>query len=68
MSDQKRQPAPVLSELEELLGGESDSSRKFLRALAIGTLVGAAIAGSSIWQRRRGMGGRTPWTKSNAQG
>jgi len=29
-----------------------DSSR-FLRGLAIGALVGAAIAGSTVWQRRR---------------
>ncbi len=32
--------------------GDPDSSR-FLRGVAIGALVGAAIAGSTVWQRRR---------------
>jgi hypothetical protein len=32
----------------------------FLRGLSIGALVGAAIAGSTIWERRRGRRGRVP--------
>ena len=47
-----RGPLPGLADLSELLGGESPDSRRFLRGLALGALVGAAIAGSSIWQRR----------------
>jgi hypothetical protein len=30
----------------------------FVRGLAIGALVGAAIAGSTLWQRRRSRGSR----------
>ena len=48
-----RRPLQGLAELSELLGGESHDSRRFLRGLALGALVGAAIAGSTIWQRRR---------------
>ena len=48
-----RGPLQGLAELSELLGGESPGSRRFLRGLALGALVGAAIAGSAIWQRRR---------------
>ena len=33
--------------------GESAGSRRFLGGLALGALVGAAIAGSTIWQRHR---------------
>jgi hypothetical protein len=32
---------------------ESASSSTFLRGLVVGALVGAAIAGSTIWERRR---------------
>jgi hypothetical protein len=34
-------------------GDNAISSSTFLRGLAIGALVGAAIAGSTVWQRRR---------------
>jgi hypothetical protein len=37
---------------ETASNGGPDPSR-FLRGVAIGALVGAAIAGSTIWQRRR---------------
>jgi len=44
--------------LDRLTGGASapgDDPRvaQFVRGLALGALVGAAIAGSTIWQRRR---------------
>jgi hypothetical protein len=49
----------LLERLEELVSerltgqrGETASS-SFLRGLAVGALVGAAIAGSTIWERRR---------------
>ena len=48
-----RTPLASLAELAELLNGESAGSRRFLGGLALGALVGAAIAGSTIWQRRR---------------
>lgn len=47
-----RGPLQGLSELSELLGGESPGSRRFLRGLALGAIVGAAIAGSRLWARR----------------
>jgi hypothetical protein len=60
----------LLHRLEELVserltgpGGEAASS-SFLRGLAIGALVGAAIAGSTIWERRRA-GHRQPHGQFN---
>lgn len=47
-----RGPLQGLAELAELLGGETPGSRRFLRGLALGALVGAAIAGSRLWARR----------------
>ncbi|MEW5989764.1 MAG: hypothetical protein AB1736_00265 [Chloroflexota bacterium] len=51
----------ALSTLERAAGavraepGAADGlgSSRFVRGLTIGALVGAAIAGSTIWQRRR---------------
>jgi hypothetical protein len=48
-----RGPLQGLADLSELMAGESMGSRRFLRGLAIGAMVGAAIAGSTIWNRRR---------------
>ena len=48
-----RTPLASLADLAELLDGESAGSRRFLGGLALGALVGAAIAGSTIWQRHR---------------
>jgi len=45
-------PLGAITDLAELLGGESPRSRKFLGGLVIGSLVGAAIAGSSLLRRR----------------
>jgi hypothetical protein len=43
-----------LAGLAELLGGESDRSRRFLGGLIAGALVGAALAGSTLLRRRGG--------------
>jgi hypothetical protein len=48
-----RSPIQGLTELSELLAKEQPRVSKFVRGLAVGALVGAAIAGSTIWQRRR---------------
>ena len=58
--DDRRVPVPVfgprplggLADLAELLGGESRRSRRFLGGIAIGALVGAALAGGSFLRRR----------------
>jgi hypothetical protein len=45
-----------LDRLVRLVEGASDDDIRattFVRGLALGALVGAAIAGSTIWQRRR---------------
>lgn len=47
-----RGPLQGLADLAELMGGESPASRRFLRGLALGAIVGAAIAGSRLWARR----------------
>ena len=49
---QPRSPIQGLTDLSEMLDHEQPRISKFLRGLAIGALVGAAIAGSTIWQRR----------------
>ena len=48
-----RSPIQGLTDLSELLVKEQPRVSKFVRGLAVGALVGAAIAGSTIWQRRR---------------
>ena len=35
------------------VAGDDQRAATFVRALVLGALVGAAIAGSTIWQRRR---------------
>lgn len=47
-----------LAELMDLLGGESEGSRRFLGGLIAGALVGAALAGSAFLRRRGGGGVR----------
>ena len=53
-------PRPLggLADLAELLGGDTDRSKRFLGGLVVGALVGAALAGGSLL-RRRGKGPRT---------
>ena len=54
-----RVSAPVEALIRAIAGGKADDSNDadqrattFARGLALGALVGAAIAGSTIWQRR----------------
>jgi hypothetical protein len=43
-----------LADLADLLGGESDRSRRFLGGIVAGALVGAALAGATLLRRRAG--------------
>lgn len=45
-------PLGALADLAELLGGDSQRSRRFLGGVIAGTLVGAALAGSALLRRR----------------
>ena len=51
-----RVPAPIEAIVRAIAGGSSDAddhrATTFARGLALGALVGAAIAGSTLWQRR----------------
>ena len=49
-------PLGSLSDLSELLGGDTNRSRRFLGGLVVGALVGAALAGGTLLRRRRGTG------------
>ena len=57
MSDD-RVSAPIEALVRAIAGGAHDDDDQrattFARGLALGALVGAAIAGSTLWQRRRG--------------
>jgi hypothetical protein len=50
-------PLGELAALAELLDGDTARSRRFLRGLVIGALVGAAVAGGSLFRRRPHRGG-----------
>jgi hypothetical protein len=55
MSDHTDLPAPIDSILRALGGPSPEADERastFARGVALGALVGAAIAGSAIWQRR----------------
>ncbi len=56
----QRGPLQGLKDLSDLLADEQPRMGTFLRGLTIGALVGAAIAGSTIWQRRRRERARPP--------
>ena len=45
-------PLAQLADLAELLDGDSARSRRFLGGLVVGALVGAAVAGGSLFRRR----------------
>jgi hypothetical protein len=50
--------------------GEDDDAEgmaRFLRGMTLGALVGAAIAGSAIWQRARSRTSETPETDRTAE-
>jgi hypothetical protein len=47
-----RGPVQGLADLAELFE-DRPASATFIRGVVVGALVGAAIAGSAIWQRRR---------------
>lgn len=46
-------PLDRLPQVVEQGSGDDVRATTFVRGLALGALVGAAIAGSTIWQRRR---------------
>ena len=50
-------PLGSLADLSELLGGDTNRSRRFLGGLIAGALVGAAVAGTAAL-RLRGRGGK----------
>ena len=56
MADDPRLPPFVEGLIRTVAGGSGDDrderASTFARGLALGALVGAAIAGSTIWQRR----------------
>ena len=56
MTDDIKVPAPLEALVRAVAGGTDDPSdderaMTFARGLALGALVGAAIAGSTLWQR-----------------
>ena len=58
MSEPVRVPPGLDALIRSLVGGAGEEDRDqrastFARGLALGALVGAAIAGSTIWQRRQ---------------
>lgn len=53
---EQRGPAAGIRSIVELVTTEQPRTSTFLRGLTIGALVGAAIAGSTIWGRRRKSG------------
>ena len=55
MSDRTDLPAPIEAVVRAVGGNlpaDDERASTFARGLALGVLVGAAIAGSAIWQRR----------------
>jgi hypothetical protein len=58
-----------IAKVVERSGGDDDvRATTFVRGLALGALVGAAIAGSTIWQRRHRPAASTPDPSSTAAG
>ena len=49
-----------LGQAAEAVTGDDQRAATFARGLILGALVGAAIAGSTIWQRRRQAGPTLP--------
>ena len=64
-----KNPFEHLVQAAEEAGGEDDvRASTFIRGLALGALVGAAVAGSTIWQRRHARGTVLPsaWDDTEA--
>jgi hypothetical protein len=49
-----------LTKAAEAVTGDDQRATTFARGLILGALVGAAIAGSTLWQRRRQAGSAPP--------
>lgn len=49
-----------LTKAADVVTGDDQRAATFARGLVLGALVGAAIAGSTLWQRRRQAGPRLP--------
>jgi hypothetical protein len=49
-----------LTRAAEAVTGDDQRAATFARGLVLGALVGAAIAGSTLWQRRRQAGPSLP--------
>ena len=49
-----------LTKAAEAVTGDDQRAATFARGLVLGALVGAAIAGSTLWQRRRQAGPGLP--------
>ena len=49
-----------LTKAAEAVTGDDQRAATFARGLVLGALVGAAIAGSTLWQRRRQSGPTIP--------
>jgi len=63
MSDRDALPEPLETLVRAVAGRADDDNQRastFVRGLALGALVGAAIAGSTIWQRRHQPARLTP--------
>ena len=66
MSDRSDLPAPIEALVRAVAGPSVEADERastFARGVALGALVGAAIAGSAIWQRRASRG-TVPKTQS----
>ena len=48
----KDQAESAFGTVREALRGDEASGTTFMRGLTLGALLGAAIAGSALWQRR----------------
>jgi hypothetical protein len=55
-----------LSRAAEAVTGDDQRATTFARGMILGALVGAAIAGSTLWQRRRQAGSSLPASTSSA--
>jgi hypothetical protein len=67
MSQRDALPNPIETLIRTVAGRQDDDDQRastFARGLALGALVGAAIAGSTIWQRRHSSARLTTGSKA----